>query len=60
MKLTGIEPILVPYQNTILTDWIIVSIYYIILIFIIYILLLFGVNENWTHIYCMQHNCFTN
>lgn len=47
MKLIGIEPILVPYQNTILTDWIIVS-------------LNIGVNENWTHIYCMQHNCFTN
>ena len=26
MKLIGIEPILVPYQNTILTNWIIVSI----------------------------------
>lgn len=21
---------------------------------------IYGVNENWTHIYCMQHNCSTN
>lgn len=54
LKLTGIEPILVPYQNTILTNWIIVSIIIYIYIYI------YGVNENWTHIYCMQHNCSTN
>ena len=45
MKLTGIEPIFVPYQNTILTNWIIVSIIstyvYIILILIYYIILIF-------------------
>ena len=45
MKLTGIEPIFVLYQNTILTNWIIVSIIstyvYIILILIYYIILIF-------------------
>ena len=35
MKLTRIELVLVPYQDTILTDWIIVSVNIIILIIII-------------------------
>ena len=45
MKLTGIEPIFVPYQNTILINLIIFSIIityvYIILILIYYIILIF-------------------
>lgn len=35
MKLTRIELVLVPYQDTILTDWIIVSVNIIIIIIII-------------------------